>query len=219
MHIQLNDTEARVIGCLIEKSIVTPDQYPMTLNALTNACNQKSSRDPVTSLTQGEVQHAIRELEGKHLVRTDENFKSQVEKYAQRFCNTRYSNLQFSDAELAIVCLLLLRGPQTPGEFRSRSARLHGFEDNAEVVQALNSLAERDTDPLVVKLPRTPGRKDSEFMHLFSGPVDIEAHVSQVREHRPGGSGERHSVTELAARISQLEAEVAAINEKLGGDG
>jgi hypothetical protein len=171
------------------------------------------------SLTQGEVQHANRELEGKHLVRTDENFKSGVEKYTQRFCNSRYSNLQFSDAELAIVCLLLLRGPQTPGEFRSRSDRLHSFEDNAEVVQALNSLAERDTDPLVVKLPRTPGRKDSEFMHLFSGPVDIEAHVSQVREHRPGGAGERHSVTELAARISQLEAEVAAINEKLGRDG
>jgi len=219
LHIQLNDTEARVIGCLVEKSIVTPDQYPMTLNALTNACNQKSSRDPVMSLTQGEVQHAIRELEGKHLVRTDENFKSQVEKYAQRFCNTRYSNLQFSDAELAIVCLLLLRGPQTPGEFRSRGGRLHSFEDNADVIQALNSLAERDADPLVVKLPRTPGRKDSEYMHLFSGPVDIEAHVSQVREHRPGGSGERHSVTELAARISQLEAEVAAINEKLGRDG
>jgi len=219
LHIQLNDTEARVIGCLIEKSIVTPDQYPMTLNALTNACNQKSSRDPVMSLTQGEVQHAIRELESKHLLQTDENFKSQVEKYAHRFCNTRYSNLQFSDAELAIVCLLLLRGPQTPGEFRSRSGRLHSFEDNAEVVQALNSLAERDPDPLVVKLPRTPGRKDSEYMHLFSGPVDIEAHVSQVREHRPGGSGERHSVTELAARISQLEAEVAAINEKLSRDG
>jgi uncharacterized protein len=215
LHIQLNDTEARVIGCLIEKSIVTPDQYPMTLNALTNACNQKSSRDPVMSLTQGEIQHAIRELEGKHLVQTDENFKSRVEKYAQRFCNTRYSNLQFSDAELAIVCLLFLRGPQTPGELRSRSGRLHSFEDNAEAVQALNGLAERDPDPLVVKLPRTPGRKDSEFMHLFSGPVDIEAHVSQVREHRPSSSGERHSVTELAERISQLEAEVAAINEKL----
>ena len=100
MHIQLNDTEARVIGRLIEKSIVTPDQYPMTLNALTNACNQKSSRDPVMSLTQGEVQHAIRELEGKHLVRTDENFKRQVEKYAQRFCNSRYGNLQIGRAHV-----------------------------------------------------------------------------------------------------------------------
>lgn len=219
MLVQLNDSEARVIGCLIEKSIVTPDQYPMTLNGLTNACNQKSSRDPVMSLTQGEVQHTIRELEGKHLVQTDENFKSRAEKYAQRFCNTRYSDLQFSDAELAVVCLLLLRGPQTPGEFRSRSGRLHSFEDIAEVVQALDSLAERDTNALVVKLPRTAGRKDSEYMHLFSGPVDIEAHVSQVREQRPGSSGARHSVTELAARISELEAEVAAINEKLGRDG
>jgi uncharacterized protein YceH (UPF0502 family) len=219
LHIHLNDTETRVIGCLIEKSIVTPDQYPMTLNALTNACNQKSSRDPVMSLTQGEVQHAIRELEGKHLVRTDENFKSRVEKYAQRFCNSRYGNLQFSDAELAIVCLLLLRGPQTPGELRSRSGRLHSFEDNNDVIQALNSLAERDADPLVVKLPRTPGRKDSEYMHLFSGPVDIEAHISRVPEHRPGGSGARHSVIELAERISQLEAEVAAINKELGRDG
>jgi uncharacterized protein YceH (UPF0502 family) len=219
LQIQLNDTEARVIGCLIEKSIVTPDQYPMTLNALTNACNQKSSRDPVMSLTQGDVQHAIRALEGEYLVRTDENFKSQVEKYTQRFCNSRYGNLQFSDAELAVVCLLLLRGPQTPGELRSRSGRLHKFEDNAEVVQALNGLAERDTGPFVVKLARTPGRKDSEFMHLFSGPVDIEAQVSQVRDVRPGSSGQRPSVTELEARISQLEAEVAAINEKLGRDG
>ena len=215
MHTQLNDKEARVIGCLIEKSIVTPDQYPMTLNALTNACNQKSSRDPVMSMTQGDVQHTIRELEGKHLVQTGENFKSRVEKYTQRFCNTRYSDLQFSDAEMAIVCLLLLRGPQTPGEFRSRSGRLHSFEDNAEVLQALNSLTERDAGPLVVKLPRSPGRKDSEYMHLFCGPVDIEAHVSQAREHRPSSSGERHSVAELAERVSQLEAELAALKEEL----
>ena len=193
MHIQLSDKEARVIGCLIEKSIVTPDQYPMTLNALTNACNQKSSRNPVMSLTQGEVQHTIRELEGKHLVRTDENFKSRVEKYSQRFCNTRYSNLQFDPGELAVVCLLLLRGAQTPGELRSRSGRLHNFEDNAEVVQALNKLAEREVAPLVVKLPRTPGRKDSEYMHLFSGPV-----------------------AEFAERVAQLEADMAAIKERLG---
>ncbi len=204
-----------MIGCLIEKSLVTPDQYPLTLNALMNACNQKSSRNPVMSLTQGEVQHAVRELQDKHLVTIDENFKSRVEKYAQRFCNTRYSNLQFSDAELAIVCLLLLRGPQTPGELRSRSGRLHTFEDNAEVVQALTSLAERDPDPLVVKLPRTPGRKDSEYMHLFSGPVDVEAHASQARD-KQAASPARNTVAELEARVSQLEAEVAAIKERLG---
>ena len=181
MLTELNDIEARVIGCLIEKSVVTPDQYPLTLNALTNACNQKSSRDPVMSLTQGEVQHTIRELERKHLVTADENFKSRTEKYSQRFCNTRYSDLQFDDGERAVVCLLLLRGPQTPGELRSRSGRLHSFEDNAEVVQTLTGLAEREGQALVVKLPRTPGRKDSEYMHLFSGPVDIEAHVREGR--------------------------------------
>ena len=216
MRIELNDIEARVIGCLIEKSIVTPDQYPLTLNALTNACNQKSSREPVMSLTPGQVQHAIRELEDKHLVRTEENFKSRVEKYIQRFCNTRYSDLQFSDAELAVVCLLLLRGPQTPGELRARSGRLHRFDDNADVVQALTGLLEREPYPLVVKLPRTPGRKDSEYMHLFSGEVDIEAHVAKVSEDKPGSSRERHSVADLAERVSRLEAEVAALREKLG---
>ncbi len=215
MQNPLNDVEARVIGCLIEKSIVTPDQYPLTLNALTNACNQKSSRDPVLSLTQGEVQHAVRELQDRHLVTIDENFKSRVEKYAQRFCNTRYSNLQFSDAELAVVCLLLLRGPQTPGELRSRSGRLHTFDDNADVVQALTDLAGRDPDPLVVKLPRTPGRKDSEYMHLFSGPVDVEAHASEAREKQTASAPARHTVAELEERVAQLEAEVAAIKAKL----
>ncbi len=216
MHSQLNDIEARVIGCLIEKSIVTPDQYPLTLNALVNACNQKSSREPVMSLTQGEVQHTLRGLEAKHLVQTAENFKSRVEKYTQRFCNTRYSDLKFSDAELAVVCLLLLRGPQTPGELRSRSGRLHRFEDNAEVVRVLAGLMERDGDPLVVKLPRIPGRKDSEYMHQFSGPVDVEAHVSEAQAKHAAAPRERHSITELAERVSQLEAEVAALREKLG---
>jgi len=211
---ELTDKEARVIGCLIEKSVVTPDQYPLTLNALTNACNQKSSRDPVMNLTQGEVQHTIRDLETKHLVRTDENFKSRTEKYTQRFCNTRYSDFHFDDAQLAIVCLLLLRGPQTPGEIRSRSGRLHAFTDNSAVVAALASLIERDGEPLLVKLPRVPGRKDSEYMHLFSGPVDAEAYASEVPSERP--SSGRANVTDLAERVSRLEAELSALKEQLG---
>ena len=212
---QLNATEARIIGCLIEKSVVTPDQYPLTLNALTNACNQKSSRDPVMSLSQGEVQRAIRDLDAKHLVRTDENFKSRVEKYSQRFCNTRYSHLQFDDAELAIICLLLLRGAQTPGELRSRSGRLHSFADNADVVVSLNNLLEREGEPMLVKLPRTPGRKDSEYMHLFAGPVDVDAIAGDAKA-ATSPPKERSSVADLAERVSQLEADVAALKAKLG---
>ena len=213
---EFSDKEARIIGCLIEKSIATPDLYPLTLNALTNACNQKSGRNPVMALKQGEVQQTLRRLEVKHLVRLDENFKSRTEKYTQRFCNTRYSNLKFDDAQLAIVCLLLLRGPQTPGEIRARSGRLHSFADNGEVVISVDSLIEREGEPMLVKLPRTPGRKDSEYTHLFSGPVDMEAHATQAQARSATASSERVSVAELAERVGQLEAEVAELKAKLG---
>ena len=212
----LNAVEARVIGCLIEKSIVTPDQYPLSLNALTNACNQKSSRDPVMSLTQGEVQHALRALETRHLVRSEENFKSRTEKYSQRFCSTRYSDLQLSPAEVAIICLLLLRGPQTPGEMRSRSGRLHEFADNDEVKETLHGLMNRDSDALIVKLPRTPGRKDSEYMHLFSGPVDVEAHAAEATQSRPAAAPRKDELKSLAERVEKLEAELAALKAELG---
>jgi uncharacterized protein YceH (UPF0502 family) len=212
---KLSEIEARVIGCLIEKSIVTPDLYPMTLNALTNACNQKSSREPVMSLTQGEVQHTIRGLEEKHLVRTDENFKSRTEKYSQRFCSTRYSTLQFDSAQVAVVCLLLLRGPQTPGELKSRSGRLHNFADNTEVVATLDSLIYREGEALVTQLPRMPGRKDSEYMHLFSGPVDIEARTTQALAVRPAGVQSRHDIAELAERVETLEQELAELKRLL----
>lgn len=215
MHPDLTANEVRVIGCLLEKSVVTPDQYPLTLNALTNACNQKSSREPVMSLQQGEIQRTIRDLEEKSLVRTDENFKSRTEKYIQRFCNTRFSDYQFDSPQLAIVCLLLLRGAQTPGELRSRSGRLHTFADNAEVVETLGILSEWDGGPLVVKLPRTPGRKDAEYMHLFSGPVDVEAVAAERQISVGRKSSARADVTELEQRVSDLEADVAALKEQL----
>ncbi len=211
----LSANEARVIGCLIEKSIVTPDQYPLTLNSLTNACNQKSSRNPVMSLSQGEVQHTIRQLADQHLVRVEENFKSRAEKYVQRFCNTRYSDYQFEPPQLAVVCLLLLRGPQTPGELRSRSGRLHSFAENAAVVEALDALLQWESGPLVVKLPRTSGRKDSEYMHLFSGDVDVEAHASQAEAQASARSSERAGPSELEQRVSKLEAEVAELRALL----
>lgn len=215
MPLNLTANEARIIGCLIEKSVITSDQYPLTLNALTNACNQKSGRNPVMSLQKGMVQRIVRDLEAKKLVRVEENFKSGVEKYVQRFCNTRYSDYQFDPPQFAVVCLLLLRGPHTPGELRARSGRLHTFADNAAVVDALTTLIEREGNPVVVNLPRTPGRKDAEYMHLFSGPIDVEAHASQAKGAMATGSSERINVSELTQRVSRLEAEVAELKAQL----
>lgn len=213
--LDLNDHEARVIGCLMEKSVTTPDQYPLTLNALTNACNQKSGRDPVMSLTQGTVQHTIRELEERHCVRVEENFKRGVEKYTQRFCNSSFSQLQFDAPQFAIVCLLLLRGAQTPGELRARSPRLHEFTDNAAVIDSLDSLIAHEGEPLVIKLPRTPGRKDSEYMHLFSGAVDIEAYAVEAQSTRDSEPSSRANLPDLAQRVSDLEAELAELKKLL----
>ena len=213
--LDLTENEIRVLGCLMEKSITTPDQYPLTLNALTNACNQKSGRNPVMSLSQGTVQHTIRSLEERRCIRIEESFKRGTEKYTQRFCNTSFSELQFDSAQYAIVCLLLLRGPQTPGEIRARSPRLHEFENNAEVVTAATSLVKREGEPLLVQLPRTPGRKDAEFMHLFAGPVDVDAYASEAQASRESESTPRTSVAELTQRVSDLEEEVAELKRKL----
>lgn len=216
MPLDLTAVEARVIGCLMEKSVITPDQYPLTLNALTNACNQKSARDPVMSLEPGTVQRTVRDLEGKQLVRIEENFRRGTEKYLQRFCNTRYSDYQFDAPQFAIVCLLLLRGAQTPGELRARSGRLHTFADNEAVADALAGLMERDGGPLVVRLPRRPGRRDAEYMHVFSGPVDGGSYQPEAAAPSPArSSGAGIDLRELAERLSALEAEVAELRERL----
>lgn len=214
--LNLSANESRIIGCLMEKSVTTPDHYPLTLNALTNACNQKSGRNPVMSLAQGVAQHTVRDLEAKHFLRVEDNFKRGVEKYTQRFCNTSFSELQFDSPQFAIVCLLLLRGPQTPGELRAHSGRLHQFADNESVVAALSGLMQREGDPLAVKLPRTPGRKDAEYMHLFSGPVDVEAHLSRIQATMANEPSTRINVADLAQRIDDLEAEVAELKRRLG---
>ena len=214
--VSLSDDEVRIIGCLMEKSVTTPDQYPLTLNALTNACNQKSARSPVMALSQGTVQHAVRSLSDNHLVRIEENFSRGVEKYTHRFCNTSYSELQFDAAQYAIVCLLLLRGSQTPGELRAHSGRLHEFADNEAVVEALSGLIDREGGPLVVKLPRTPGRKDAEYMHLFSGDIDVVAYVEQVQVSKSSEPSTRVNMGDLAQRVSDLEAEVAELKQQLG---
>jgi len=215
-----SENEARIIGCLLEKSVTTPEQYPLTLNSLTSACNQKSARNPVMALQPGLVQRTVRDLQDKHLVRVDENFKSRTEKYVQRFCNTRFCEFQFDPPQFALVCLLLLRGPQTPGELRARSGRLHAFADNADVVLALDSLINFGEKILVVKLSRKPGRKDSEYMHLFCGAVatdqqSTEETTAPVRSALPTAQSATHS---LQQRVEKLEAEVAELKALLNTD-
>ena len=211
----LSENEVRIIGCLMEKSVTTPDQIPLTLSALASACNQKSSRNPVMSLTQGSVQHTTQDLKAKKLLLVEENSKTGVGKYKQRFCNTAFSELQFDEAQFAVICLLLLRGPQTPGELRAHCGRLHSFVDNTAVVNVLNSLIDREEGSWVIMLPRTPGRKDSEYMHLFSGPVDVQSYESEIKSTVKVGPSSRAKVSELEQRIVTLESEVAELKESL----
>jgi uncharacterized protein YceH (UPF0502 family) len=210
MKIELAALDARVIGCLIEKQITTPDQYPLSLNALTNACNQKSNRDPLLSLSEAEVQSLLDHLVRRHFVLEKSGFGSRVPKYQHCFCNTDHSALQFTAQELALVCELLLRGPQTPGELRSRAARMAEFRDVAQVEAALEALAGREVQPIVMRLPREPGRRDSRYAHLLSGPIAIaaEAAVEPGIRHEP--PAERGS-----ERLAALETEVATLRSEL----
>lgn len=167
MNIHLTPMEARVIGCLIEKAITTPDQYPLSLNALTNACNQKSNRDPVLELDERTVQDTLDALAKKHLVLEKSGFGSRVPKYQHRFCNTGFGSLEFSPQQTAVLCELLLRGPQTPGELRSRASRMTALRDVSEVETALEALAGRQDGPFVARLAREPGRREARYTHLF----------------------------------------------------
>src|SRR5262252_2065813 len=155
MNIELSPIEARVIGCLIEKQITTPDQYPLSLNALVNACNQKSNRDPVMSEDETAIQATLDHLSRKHLVIEKSGFGSRVPKYQHRFCNTEFGPLKFTPQELAIVCELLVRGPQAPGELRSRAARMASFSEVGQVETALESLTSRANRAAAIRATRT----------------------------------------------------------------
>ena len=207
--------ELRIIGCLMEKAVTTPDQYPLTLNALTNACNQKSSRDPVMSLEQGMVARAARQLEEKALVSSSEG-KSNVMKFTQRLCNTHLSELQFNEAEYAVICLLILRGPQTPGELRARSGRLYTFDGNEEVKVVLKALMEREGGPVVARLARKPGRKDHEYTHLFAGEIDSVAEETGVAERSSAITQKDARIDQLETRVSKLERALSDLAERLG---
>ena len=213
MRIELEPLEARVIGCMIEKQIRTPDQYPLSLNALVSACNQKSNRDPVMSLDEPAVQSTLDALSRKHLVLERSGFGSRVPKYQHLFCNTEYGSLKLSPQELAIVCELLLRGPQTPGELRSRAGRMAAFTDVSEIEAALQALLERESGPLVARLPREPGRRESRYMHLFSGePPPRAAEEEDATLPNAASTGEGGS---LADRVARLEEEVRQLRAEL----
>ena len=213
MTIELNPNEVRVLASLMEKSVFTPEQYPLTLNSLTLACNQKSSRDPVTSLDPGTVQHTLRALETKQLVTSDGNSRGRAERFAQRLCNTPYSELQLTREEFAVLTVLMLRGAQTPGEIRSRSARLCEFADNAAVDATLDGLIARPGGGLVARLPRKPNRQDSEYVHLLGGRVESAAR--ETRQELPEAHPPAIGAAPRTDRLSQLETRVAELEREL----
>ncbi|PCM80583.1 YceH family protein [Enterobacter cloacae] len=207
MKYQLSATEARVIGCLLEKQVTTPEQYPLSVNAVTMACNQKTNREPVMNLGEHEVQDILDELVKRHYLRTVSGFGNRVTKYEQRFYNSEFGDLKLSAAEVAVITTLLLRGAQTPGELRTRASRMHEFADVQEVEQTLDGLATRDDGPYVVRLAREPGKRESRYMHLFSGEIDIS--VKSVAADITAGEDD------LVARIEALEDEVAGLKQRL----
>ncbi|MGR5178121.1 YceH family protein [Vibrio parahaemolyticus] len=210
MNIELSLVEARVIGCLIEKEVTTPDHYPLTLNSLTTACNQKSNREPVMALTEADVQDATHALISRRLVSDESSFNSRVSKFQHRFCNTEFGDLKLSVQEKGIVCCLLLRGPQTPGELRTRTNRLCEFVDVKEVEAVLDTMASRESGALVVKLPREPGKRESRYMHLFSGEVDMEQFTQQASAPAVN-SPTTDRIQALENEVESLKAELAEV--------
>jgi hypothetical protein len=224
MNIRLTAIEARIIGSLIEKQITTPDQYPLSLNALVNACNQKSNREPLMQLEESAVKFVVEGLVRRHMVMEKSGFGSRVPKYQQIFCNTEFGSLKFTPVETAIICELLLRGPQTPGELRSRVPRMAELPDGSVIEALLEALASRPEGPIVAQLAREPGRRDSRWAQLFEElPASLTANETPVRDvlapapasapsTADGGSGSRG---DLAARVATLEAEVAALRAEI----
>ena len=214
MKLQLSPLEIRVIGVLIEKEITTPDQYPLSLNALTNGCNQKSNREPVMELGDGVVQEAVDRLVKKHLVRNHSGFGSRVSKYQHRFFTAEFGALRLSPQEMAVVCELMLRGPQTAGELRSRAERMARFTDVEHVERVLNDLMERG-EPLVARLPRQPGKREARYAHRVgddSVPVDDGTGAAGTSSVDQGG---QDRIDALELKVAELQAEVAALRERV----
>jgi uncharacterized protein YceH (UPF0502 family) len=212
VDIFLNEVEARVLGSLIEKDITTPDYYPLSLNALVNACNQKSNREPVMNLDEDAVREAICGLEKDGLAGPADTFDSRVTKYEHRLQEA----FNFDRRETAVLCTLLLRGPQTPGELRSRSERLHSFDELSEVEAALQRLMQRNL-PLVKILRRQPGTKEARYVHLLSGDIETAAVIAPTSPVEPLRDTQPHNLGRLAQleqQVDQLQTEIEQLKRQ-----
>jgi uncharacterized protein YceH (UPF0502 family) len=210
MLLQLNETEVRVLGALVEKEITTPEYYPLSLNALVNACNQKSNRDPVMNMDEDAVRKVLRSLTDQYVVRSASG-DSRVAKYEHRL-NELYN---FHRHEIAVLCVLMLRGAQTPGELRTRTERMYAFEDLDAVHSALNLLMRREPS-LVKVLQRQPGTKESRFMHLLSGDVApaMSQEFASVQAEDSAGPGQPERIGQLEAEVSELRRELETLREQ-----
>lgn len=203
----LTEIETRVLGSLIEKQVTTPEYYPLTLNALTLACNQKNNRYPVTSYNENQVSDALESLREKNLAYVFYGSTSRVPKYKHVMPEVMHLN----HAEMGLMCVLMLRGAQTLGELRGNASRLHEFSSLEEVEQTLNGLISRDEEPLVARLPRQPGQKEGRFAHLLSGEIDVEALAATETERAPTP---RRSSSALEEKVDALAAEVEKLKEQ-----
>ena len=213
MELEFTRLEIRVLGCLIEKESTTPESYPLTLNSLTRACNQKSNREPVMELSEIEVQETLDNLARQMLISNRGGSDSRVTKYSHRLRDRRTPEFDFEQAELAVLSVLLLRGPQTLGEIRTRCARIHQFDDMQALTESLKKLAERSDGPYLKQLLRQPGQKESRYTHLFCG----DKLETQTADYSAGPAVTNNSddhIEELEKRVRQLEEELSFLQEK-----
>ena len=213
MQLTLTPMEARVLGALIEKEITTPEYYPLSLNALTNACNQKSNRDPVLHVEESEVRKVLNHLEYQSLVRSVSATDSRVTKFEHRLQDT----FNFSRPEVAVICELLLRGPQTPGELRTRASRMHAFEDLESVHSALSRLEKREP-PLVTVLPRQPGMKEARYAHLLGDAPPVApapaAYTTGARDDETAAASSTERIAALVSEVAQLRQQIADLQSQ-----
>jgi uncharacterized protein len=209
VNVVLNEVEARVLGALLEKEITTPEYYPLSLNALVNACNQKSNRDPVLNLQDDSVRAALRVLHENSLVRSVSAADSRVTKYEHRLQDA----FNFDRREAAIMCELLLRGPQTSGELRSRAERMHPFDELGEVQSTLQHLMNREA-ALVKVLARQPGTKESRYAHLLSGDVATPATASVSDSPALATAGNKDRIAQLEFELTELRTDVANLKQQ-----